>query len=113
VKPHSAQGWYRDPFEAHEDRYFSAGEPTKLVRDGGHEAYDEPPDRPYVASELVPVQDDDDFSGSDLRRADEAERRSVLGDLRRADDKVLDRPYTGEEAEVRALDAFAQSMPPN
>jgi hypothetical protein len=28
-----AQGWYRDPYLVHEDRYFSDGQPTKLVRD--------------------------------------------------------------------------------
>jgi len=37
------QGWYADPFGAHESRYFSAGKPTKLVRDGHIESYDEPP----------------------------------------------------------------------
>jgi hypothetical protein len=37
------QGWHDDPFGRHERRYFSAGQPTKLVRDGGIEAYDEPP----------------------------------------------------------------------
>lgn len=37
------QGWYEDPFHLHEARYFSAGQPTKLVRDGGRESYDEPP----------------------------------------------------------------------
>jgi hypothetical protein len=30
-----AQGWYRDPSGAHDDRWFSAGRPTSLVRDGG------------------------------------------------------------------------------
>jgi hypothetical protein len=38
------QGWHPDPFASHEMRYFSAGRPTKLVRDGRAEAYDEPPD---------------------------------------------------------------------
>ena len=37
------QGWQTDPFGMHEERYFSAGQPTKLVRDGGTETYDEPP----------------------------------------------------------------------
>lgn len=37
------QGWHADPFGLHEQRYFSAGRPTKLVRDGRVEAYDEPP----------------------------------------------------------------------
>jgi hypothetical protein len=37
------QGWHSDPFGVHEARYFSAGQPTKLVRDRGTESYDEPP----------------------------------------------------------------------
>jgi hypothetical protein len=37
------QGWHPDPFGLHEMRYFSAGRPTKLVRDGRVEAYHEPP----------------------------------------------------------------------
>ena len=44
------QGWYRDPFGVHEDRYFSDGNPTKLVRDGTAEAYDEPPPGPLPGS---------------------------------------------------------------
>jgi hypothetical protein len=37
------QGWHADPFQLHEARYFSAGRPTKLVRDGAAETFDEPP----------------------------------------------------------------------
>ena len=41
------QGWYRDPYRKHDDRWFSDGQPTTLVRDQGRESYDEPPqDRP-------------------------------------------------------------------
>lgn len=50
-----AQGWYQDPHVVHEHRYFSAGLPTKLVRDGVREFYDPPPDGPFPASELVPA----------------------------------------------------------
>jgi hypothetical protein len=41
------QGWYADPFGQHEARYFSAGHPTKLVRDGSAESFDEPPSTAY------------------------------------------------------------------
>jgi hypothetical protein len=41
------QGWARDPFHLHESRYFSAGRPTKLVRDGTVETYDDPPSAPH------------------------------------------------------------------
>lgn len=44
-----AQGWYRDPYCVHEDRYFSDGQPTKLVRDGSTECYDPPPPGPPMA----------------------------------------------------------------
>ncbi len=51
----AAQGWYRDPYGVHEDRYFSAGMATKLVRDAGREAYDPPPDLPLPDGDLVPA----------------------------------------------------------
>lgn len=38
------EGWYSDPFGRHEARWMSQGVPTKLVRDGELESYDEPPD---------------------------------------------------------------------
>ncbi len=41
-------GWQSDPFNLHEQRYFSQGKPTKLVRDGGVESYDVPPDEVSV-----------------------------------------------------------------
>jgi hypothetical protein len=43
VPSRELQGWYEDPFRLHEARYFSAGQPTKLVKDGNVESYDEPP----------------------------------------------------------------------
>jgi hypothetical protein len=42
-------GWNIDPYGLHEHRYFSGGLPTRLVRDGGQESYDEPPDYPPPA----------------------------------------------------------------
>ena len=38
-----AEGWFRDPYGQHDDRWFSAGHPTSLVRDGAVESRDEPP----------------------------------------------------------------------
>jgi len=43
VDQRALQGWHPDPSGQHEQRYFSGGQPTKLVRDGLAEAYDEPP----------------------------------------------------------------------
>src|SRR5215469_2954976 len=65
-----AEGWYRDPYEIHGDRWFSDGRPTRLVRDQGVESYDEPPPgEPPLP--LVPVAEKQDSDGSDLLRADE------------------------------------------
>jgi hypothetical protein len=36
-------GWQADPYGLHEARYFSQGQPTRLVRDGDRETYDEVP----------------------------------------------------------------------
>jgi hypothetical protein len=48
-------GWNTDPYGLHEHRYFSGGQPTKLVRDGGRESYDEPPDSPPPVVQPDPV----------------------------------------------------------
>jgi hypothetical protein len=66
------QGWYRDPFGIHQDRYFSEGWPTKLVRDDGTESYDLPPDLPLPET-LIPIPPDVTGAGAgpDLRRADQ------------------------------------------
>jgi hypothetical protein len=37
------EGWYRDPYGVHIDRWFSDGRPTALVRDGDRELNDPPP----------------------------------------------------------------------
>lgn len=50
------QGWHPDPFGLHEKRYFSVGRPTKLVRDGRIEAYDEPPENWSAASAVSGAQ---------------------------------------------------------
>jgi hypothetical protein len=65
----TAQGWYRDPYGVHEARYFSAGHPTKLVRDGDVEAYDALPPGP-PREQLVEVSGSQAADGSDLLRAD-------------------------------------------
>jgi hypothetical protein len=51
------QGWYVDPYHLHECRYFSSGNPTKLVRDGVIESYDEPPNYEPIGP-IVPVESD-------------------------------------------------------
>ena len=74
-----AQGWYRDPYGVHEDRYFSAGTPTKLVRDNGQESYDPLPDCPLPDGDLIPAQSagSEAEPWSDLERADQPEPTPV------------------------------------
>jgi hypothetical protein len=85
VATHPAEGWYQDPFGVHEHRWMSQGRPTKLVRDGGTEAYDPPPDRPLPA-ELVPADAD---SGA------------------AADDTGQESSYSNRRASRAALDAIS------
>ena len=93
-----AEGWYRDPYQIHDDRWMSAGRPTRLVRDGPTESYDEPPDLP-LPDVLVPAgaAGDEPGSGSDLRRADEA---------------CDEPPYSAQKARRVVFDYFAR-LPPN
>ncbi|MFI5912421.1 hypothetical protein [Dactylosporangium sp. NPDC051541] len=74
-----AEGWYQDPFESHEARWFSAGRPTNLVRDQGVDSYDAPP-APEWTGPLTPVDTPTPVNGEDLKRADEPVReRGVPG----------------------------------
>jgi len=70
-----AEGWYQDPFGVHEHRWMSQGRPTKLVRDGGTESYDPPPDLP-LPEELVPAGSD---SGAAADGTGEAGQDSYSG----------------------------------
>ena len=71
------QGWCSDPWGLHEARYFSAGRPTKLVRDGRTEAYEDPPATPPSGQAVrleEPERDPDDLrrpdDGGDENRTD-------------------------------------------
>lgn len=70
-----AEGWFEDPYRLHQHRWYSMGKPSNLVRDGHSESYDAPPDE-ALPGPLVPAATEPDSrtGGSDLRRADEAER---------------------------------------
>ena len=89
----AAEGWYRDPYAIHEDRWMSQGQPTKLVRDAGIESYDPPPDLP-LPDVLVPVTAGTSAAsgGSDLRRSDDASQED---------------PYSAERARRAVLDALS------
>ena len=85
-----AEGWYRDPYKIHTDRWFSDGNPTELVRDGARESNDPPPDTP-ISEPLVESDSSEAVDGDDLRRADEAEASG---------------PYDPKKAVERALDSL-------
>ena len=69
------EGWYTDPFARHEARWMSNGKPTKLVRDGGVDSYDDPPDEKPTVKPL-PIEGTEAQDGNDLLRADEPEHKS-------------------------------------
>jgi hypothetical protein len=68
VAEERAEGWFTDSFGRHEARWMSDGSPTKLVRDGEEESYEEPPDEePTVTSSRI--AEEQAVDGSDLLRA--------------------------------------------
>jgi hypothetical protein len=89
--PTAAEGWYRDPYGIHQDRWFSAGTPTSLVRDRGTEGHDDPPGYPPPGPP-VEIPDADPFPADDLHRADEAEAKAEHDDQ----PTVLDQAFNAE-----------------
>lgn len=82
------QGWFVDPFGEHEQRWFSQGSPTALVRDGRAESQDPPP-APVYTGTLVrgTAPDGPDPAGGDRvstdgrdREVAEAPRPDAVGD---------------------------------
>jgi hypothetical protein len=53
---HEAEGWYLDPYGRHEQRWFSAGEATALVRDGEVDGNDAPPPEPITTPLQRPAE---------------------------------------------------------
>ena len=75
-----AEGWYVDPYAIHDERWFSNGVPTQLVKDGGVESNDRPPDRTWTGP-LEPIgmavgPGADDFAHRDV---DESARQGGDG----------------------------------
>jgi hypothetical protein len=95
----AAEGWYRDPYGIHQDRWFSAGTPTSLVRDQGTEGRDDPPGYPPPGPPAE-IPETDQFPGDDFRRADEAEADIGHGGRQAAFDEALGaemRGFSGNE----------------
>jgi hypothetical protein len=67
-----AEGWYQVPYRKHEDRWYSDGTPTTLVRDAGVEAQDPPPSPEAPTGPLVRSVPDHPSPGpEDLDRAND------------------------------------------
>jgi hypothetical protein len=79
------QGWHPDPFGLHEVRYFSAGRPTKLVRDGRVDTYDEPPQDSFAATAAVSAVDGHAAVASDVRAAGTSPRQPAQPRRRRGE----------------------------
>ena len=84
-----AEGWYKDPYHRHEDRWISDGKPTALVRDAGVEAHDPPPATDFTG-ELEPVAEQAASDGDDLRRAGEEDADNAIFDPGAAVSGVFD-----------------------
>jgi hypothetical protein len=85
MNPEDEEGWFTDPFGLHEARWLSRGVPTKLVRDGDVEAYDEPPDEPPAHEPQRLAEHVDAAGGADLLRAGEPGQLNDLDSLRAAE----------------------------
>ena len=92
ISDQDAEGWYEDPYHAHQHRSFSAGTPTSLVSDDGVESKDAAPNEP-VTETLVRANDESGAAGgSDLRRADDKQGGSYDPD--KAWDAAIDAATT-------------------
>jgi|GEM_PF-2766755 len=80
-----AEGWYKDPYGHHEERWFSDGAPTKLVRDGQVTASDPPPDFPPPGPLEPAPSHGRDHGAADMLRADAAEAGTATRDHERGD----------------------------
>jgi hypothetical protein len=90
----AAEGWYRDPYGLHQDRWFSAGTPTALVRDQGVEGHDAPPGDPPPGPPAE-IPEKDEFPADDLRRADEADANGGRYNADKVVDQASDAAATG------------------
>jgi hypothetical protein len=86
------EGWFSDPFGRHDARWLSDGKPTKLVRDGTVESYDDPPDE-EPGEEPVRIEEPVGATGgADLLRAGE---NAGTGDLQSLTEQMEDAALEG------------------
>ena len=79
------EGWYTDPYGEHEARWLSDGVPTRLVRDGKLESYEDPPDSPPSHGWVPVAPAPASVTSADTLRADAAEAETMpsLAELNR------------------------------
>jgi hypothetical protein len=70
VEAEEDEGWYSDPYGLHEARWMSMGNPTKLVRDGETESYEDPPDSPPTQEAIKIEPPPGSETAADTFRAD-------------------------------------------
>jgi hypothetical protein len=90
------EGWYTDPYGLHEARWMSMGNPTKLVRDGGVESYDDVPDSPptHPAEQIEPLPGS--VTSADTLRADAEESTTPsIGEIDEAERDIPVRGWRG------------------
>jgi hypothetical protein len=93
MEPHEEEeGWFTDPFGRHEARWLSFGTPTKLVRDGEVESYDEPPEEePTSVPERVEHEVEANDGADLIRAGDGSTGTDDLGSLsQRMNDAALE-----------------------
>ncbi len=96
LEPDDEEGWYTDPYGRYEARWMSMGKPTKLVRDGEVESYEDPPDSPptrqaikieappnsETAADTLGADGGDPDAMPSITEIDDAERDYVLSGRR-------------------------------
>jgi hypothetical protein len=98
--PVSDEGWYLDPYGRHEQRWFTSGHPTALIRNGAVDGNDPPPGP--LPHKPVPIADAIG-DAADLRRADDLEANSYSApEFFRSDRAVPDHEEVEEAEEVGA-----------
>ena len=78
MEPEEDEGWYTDLYGLHEARWMSAGKPTKLVRDGEVESYEDPPDSAPSRTPMRIEAPPGTLTSEDTLRADAAESEAPL-----------------------------------
>ena len=98
------EGWYTDPYGLHEARWMSMGKPTKLVRDGELESYDDlPASAPRHPAERIEPPPGSVTSANDLRADDAATETPTIAAIDDAERNVASSGWRASPVPGRAL----------